>query len=512
MDKEELKKKLTVQGDEVEIYFESNEPFNPDVFMDFGVFFQKGGQQQQKILHEKLTVQPTAIRNPSPTSKKLAFLAKWKVNLQKDPELESRLVEVAFEARGTNPQGRPISAIAKNNNIIVAGIDITTDPKLTRIMLHEFATPAGRSAVFDPTPVRNHLNTLTAQQKRLLYTHAIDKPEGRLVVFITLYPRSKSLRMFADFHTQGVVSNCTFSVYFCRDVTKGGVTLVCHTEHFVLCLPNPPTFQWITTRVYDGKKPNEWLNKNNPKPIQFKLASLKPQAVCDGVIWNSFYEAGTGNNIMPGNSLHGMINTHGCWMLFRNFNWPKAVANKFYPIYRQHRHALINGQQEKLVEGKLAPEYDVTSPPADQSTSLRKFFNFDRNWAYQWFFHEIVGIKYFSDTDAWNKKDTANDFLPHRQVLEKTIPLAEGKKTPIGNLPEEGTLAYHNFDFPKLKVDNSLWRQNALGFQAASDFVPDLKSSQKQSELQARAWADVYFYKEDGVDAEKLTKDTVLEP
>lgn len=512
MDKEELKKKLTVLGDEVEVYFESNEQFASEIFMDFAVFFKKEGKPQQKELHEKVTAQPTAIRNPSPTSKKFASLVKWKVNLQKDKELEGQIVEVAFQARGTGAQsGKIISALAKNNNIIVAGIDITQDPKLTRIMLHEFATPAGRSAVFDPAPVRSYLDTLTAQQKRLLYFHAIDKPEGRLVVFVTLYPR-KPLRMFADIFANGVVPNATFSVFFCRDLAKGGVTLVCHTQHFVLDVFNGSTKEWITKRTYDGKKPNDWLNKTNPKPIQFKIACVKPQGFCDGVMWNCIYEASTGINIMPGNSLHGMINTHGCWMLFRNFNWPKSVANKFYPIYRQHRHALLAGNQEKIVQGKLAPEYDVTTPPAGFSSSLQKFFRFDRNFAYQWFFHEIVGIKYFSDTDAWNNKKTANDFLPHGQVLEKQFPLAEADKPPVGNLPEEGTLAYHNADFPKLKIDNSLFRQNALGFQTASDFVLDLKSAQKPGELQSRAWADMYFYKEDGVDAEKITQNDVLEP
>jgi hypothetical protein len=512
MDKEELKKKLTVLGEEVEIYFESDEPFKPDINMDFAVFFKKDGKVLQKILNENLTVQKTPIRNPSPTSKKFAFLAKWKVNLQKDKELEEQFVEVAFQARGRSEQtNKIISAIAKNNNIIVAGIDITTDPKLTRIMLHEFATPGGRSAAFDPNPVRGYINTLTAQQKKLLYHHAIDKPEGRLIVFITLYPR-KSLRMFADCFENGVIPNATFSVFFCRDVTKGGVTLVCHTEHFVLNVFNGSTLQWITKKTYDGKKPNEWLNKNNPKPVQFKVACVKPQGFCDGVMWNCFYEAATGQNIMPGNSLHGMINTHGCWMLFRNFNWPQSVAGKFYPLYRKRRFALVAGNQEKIVAAELAPEYDVTSPPAGFSTSLRKFFNFDRNFAYQWFFHEIVGIKYFSDTDAWNKKNTANDFLTHGQVLEKQFPLAEGQKTPVGNLPEEGSLAYHNFDFPKLPIDNTLWRQNALGIKAASDFVPDLKTNQTPGQLESRAWADVYFYKEDNLNAEKLSRDDVLEP
>ena len=79
----------------------------------------------------------------------------------------------------------------------------------------------------------------------------------------------------------------------------------------------------------NGRKPNQWLSKATDAPKLFKIAALEPSSQCDGVMWSVILEAATGDNIMPGNSLHGMINTAGCWMLFRNFNWPRTeIVNK----------------------------------------------------------------------------------------------------------------------------------------------------------------------------------------
>ena len=84
---------------------------------------------------------------------------------------------------------------------------------------------------------------LTIQQRQLLIRSALAFPEGRLVIFVTLYKRADEpdpfakgqqkrrpkRRMYADWTNtrDGVVPNARFSVFFCRDDTRMKV-LICH--------------------------------------------------------------------------------------------------------------------------------------------------------------------------------------------------------------------------------------------------------------------------------------------
>jgi hypothetical protein len=139
--------------------------------------------------------------------------------------------------------------------------------------------------------------------------------------------------------------------------------------------------------------------------------------------------------------------------------------------------------------------------------------SYDRNWAYLWFCHEIVGIKYYSDTDFWGKKNTVNDYkVAGREVLNK-FPLSEAGKQPAYNLPEEGSLSYHEFDHhdPKVTIGPNLFRENALGIKTASDFSKDMKNPLTASQLVNWTWADVYFYKDADVNAAELSRNDVEE-
>jgi hypothetical protein len=281
------------------------------------------------------------------------------------------------------------------------------------------------------------------------------------------------------------------------------------------------------------------MRKTNPDPVEYKLVAHLPTPDDDqgnghdGVIWCSPIRPDTGASIMPGNFLHGIINSHGCWMLFRNYNWPKSAVSSFDSVYRLWRanddgapprpartfngSPLVVGQLERFTDPS-GKSYNFANPPnqpaTGRSSSFQKFLVFDKNFAHLWFFHEIVGIKYFSTTVHHVARryvrdrtfQIINDFKTHGLDFENTIPLDEAKKTPAFNLPEEGSFAAYD---PRdrgeetrraFRPDDSLWRDNALGFRTSAGFVPSFARSVPVAELKTKSWADLFFYKEDDVD------------
>lgn len=515
---------VTVVGDTVDLYVETNETFEPDVEVQYqrvpvGPRPDPAKPPVNIQFLEKLTAVAVPLRDPAKAKGLLATRVKWKVNLNNDPNLGAETVVLVAIVRGKSKEtGRPIAAQVRDL-LFVQAIDVTADPKLTRIMLHEFAKPSGANFVFDPKPPGDFVATLSLQQKKLLCRIAERNPAGRLVTFITFYDTArKVLRMSADNgpRAPAMRPNATFSVFHCRDVEKGGVTLVCHTEHFVVHFVNADTRKWILGR--EGPKrqlANAYMQKNNPEPLEYKLVAHLPANANghDGVVWCSPFRS-NGTSIMPGNFIHGVVNTLGCWMLFRNYNWPRNVATEFERAYRVARRLRRTRAAPVLVElAKVAnPQglrYDVATPPPGRSDSLDKFGRFDRNFAHLWFWHEVVGVKYFSPAVNYLVKtglpSPTNDRNTHGLIFENTFPLAEVGLPPAFNLPEEGTFAAYDPDNRRtvdrsFRQDDSLWRDNALGFRASAGFVPPFARSVAPAVLRTKSWADLFFYREDDAD------------
>jgi hypothetical protein len=569
-------------GEDVFLYVEANDFFAPDVTVTFEGTHTLNSPRQPTTLTftEKLTAQPSKLRDPKKAKGKKATRIPWKVNINKNTAFRGTTVLLKYKVSGKAASGVNMLAVTQDH-IVIGALRVTTDPKLTRIMVHEFAQASGNTFVFNPAPLETYLTSLTGQQKRTLYKHAIAKPEGRLVVFITLYPK-KDLRMFADYCEADengmplprhcVRPNATFSVFHCFDPLKGGVTLVCHTEHFVLNLKNylgptkkvkhddgsvtveprtrPDTWVWMHSWK-DGKRPNDWLAKNNPRPIQYKIASEFPQERNDGVIWSRIFTPG-GYDIMLGNTMHGAINTVGCWMLFRNYNWPESIAVELDRIFRNTMRAHMWKDMPKELRNKVfekvrkelaekgynalkATQVDKDSPMI--SSSLGKFLGYDSNYAYIWFFHEIVGIKYFSATEEYGG-NFVNDITSvdaHSSTVSTTFDTSKGGLPPAFNLPDEGftdvqgrhiPFAYHNWGQRKAKdpsfvPENSLWRVNAMGFQTAQGFIPKNRRGRPEAppeftdlsaaEIDRFSWADLYLYREDAVNFDTLTTNNYSE-
>ncbi|MFL6393018.1 MAG: hypothetical protein ACJ71E_13340 [Nitrososphaeraceae archaeon] len=528
---------IVTLGEKVSLLVDAEQFFEPDVTVAFRAFFtDDAGADKEITFRETLVAEPVQPTPPGATLKRSRIA--WPANLGKgkNKDAERHSCTVIFTVNGVGVDGRRI--VAKSlNKIIIRPILITKDPRLTRIMVHEFSKPKTNPDPadddpfeFDPAPLQAHIDGMSPEQKKLLLNTKVAKPAGRLVVLITLYAKKPELRMRADFSgdTACARPNATFSVFHCQGPEKD-VTLVCHTEHFLLNLNFGPCNTWLHA-PQSGKPASEWLKKSNTTPPKFRIGSMLPQDMCDGVIWSRIFTA-DGADIMPGNTMHGVINTKGCWMLFRNYNWPADKLATFDRIFRKiHR---VQKSDKPTIDALAAPDvgYDVRDrdPQGQRSTSFFKFIAFDRNSAYIWFFHDVVGIKYFAD--SWQflpKIRFVNEFRTHGKIFASTFPRSKIDDAPKFNTPEEGTLAYHDNvqrraddaeaarklspadrrNFKPFVVDDTLWGQNALGFKAADGFIPQrngLFANLPKADAERFTWADLYVYKEDNVDIVRLT-------
>ncbi|MEA3154390.1 MAG: hypothetical protein QOK44_1979 [Betaproteobacteria bacterium] len=525
---------IVVVGEKLSLFVEAEQFFSPQVTVTFRAFFTDSSGADKELTFTESLVAANAPPRSSTSTLKASRIA-WVANLDKGKrkDAEARDCVVIFTVSGTNADGRRV--IAKSSDkIIIRPILITKDPKLTRIMVHEFSrikTPVDVNDIdpfqFDEAPLQAYIDALSVQQKKMLLNRKVSTPGGRLVVFLTVY-RQKRLRMCADFGpgNGSAHPNATFSVFHCQGPGKD-VTLVCHTEHFLLNLFNGPTNQWLHA-PQKGKAAKDWLKKSNTAPPLFKIGSMLPQTFCDGVLWSRIFTA-SGQDIMRGNTMHGMINTIGCWMLFRNFNWPVEKAVQFDRLYRKtYRPGFRFGALEAALK---LPEngYDAPDDPTDvRSGSFNKFMAFDKNIAYLWFFHEVVGVKYFSELWRFGHERFVHDFRTHGKIFNNDFLLSRRDNAPRFNLPDEGTFAFHDHiqrqeadaeaakkldpvarrNAKRFVPDNTLWRNNALGFKTAEGFLPvanGIFGNLAPAQVDRFTWADLHVYAEDDVDITRVT-------
>ncbi len=525
---------IVVLQERLSLFVEAEQFFSPQVTVTFRAFFtDTGGTNRDFTFSESLVAVNAAPRTPGSTLK--ASRIAWVANLDKGKrkDAEGRACTVIFTVNGTDADGRRVVA-QSSDKIIIRPILITQDPKLTRIMVHEFSrikTPVDLNDndpfQFDEAPLRAYLDSLSPQQKKMLLNRKVSAPGGRLVAFLTVY-RQKPLRMCADFGPGrgSAHPNASFSVFHCQGPDKD-VTLICHTEHFLVNLTNGPTNQWLHS-PQKGKAAKDWLKKSNPAAPEFKIGAMLPQTFCDGVLWSRIFTA-SGQDIMRGNTMHGMINTIGCWMLFRNFNWPVDKVVQFDRLYRKTFRPKFD--YGALTTELARPEngYDAPDDPANVvSSSLDKCMAFDRNSSYLWFFHDVVGVKYFSERWRFGFSRFVTDFRVHGKIFSKTFPLSKKDASPRFGLSDEGTFAFHD-SIQRQQADaavaktldpaarknlqpfvpgNSLFRKNALGFQTAEGFLPTsngIFGNLTKAQVDRFTWTDLHVYAEDDVDITRVS-------
>jgi hypothetical protein len=217
-------------------------------------------------------------------------------------------------------------------------------------------------------------------------------------------------------------SNSSFSVFRCAGPKKD-VTLVCHTEHFLM---NPYNTREVFKGSNGNKKSPDWLSKSNDAPprfmVQVGMPAFGESFNFYGAMWHQVLK-GDGTNLMKGNFMHSMINTNGCWMLFRNWNYPVKMRERLStegimsfrwpgawdgPLKGGTRGTVLHPdtllQQVGYVSLGLN---DLDTGKNDLLSSRMKFFMYDRNFAATWFAHDVLGIRY------WGGSDTLNDYRTH---------------------------------------------------------------------------------------------------
>jgi hypothetical protein len=161
---------------------------------------------------------------------------------------------------------------------------------------------------------------------------------------------------------------------------------------------------------------------------------------------------------------------------------------------------------------------DIKAPTPD--SSFMKFASFDRNFAYLWFHHEILGIKYFSQNfvrrgrrdeilPIVDDNTRANDFEPHGKRFVKQFPLTDPSRKAKFTAPDEAGFTYYDPSVRKAHdtafrdtdaVVDALFVNNALGYRVSQGFVGFVAGQLTAAQIKTRSWADVYFYREDDVD------------
>ena len=511
-----------IVGEPTDLYVETDEALQSDVTVQFRAqFTDDKGAAGLKEWQEQLTAASTTPHEP--LTGKPAFLIKWRANYpgnQKDLTFSPVL---RFIVQGRGAGGNQVIGPSQHLIVLRPAIAITTNPGLTRIMLHEFAKLSGvapsQTVVFDPGPLQQFLDGLSFEQKKLLVNYDPGSSGNRLVIFVSIYPATDARRMGADLTQESTpaIANAQFSVFHCQGPGKV-VALVCHTAHFLVNMRNGDT-QKLINGPQDGRPASDWQSKTVTKPVRFMIASVLPQQFTHGVIYSRIFTA-TGKDVMKGNTMHGMINTVGCWMLFQNFNWPRAKFNDFDAVYRLTYRPMaqagsVNWNQVRSRLAALGYDANQRDLALGLSSSLEKFLNFDRNYAFLWFFHDLVGIKYFSSgfegwayfndrTSAEGEVRFANDFHTSGLQFEKTFPLARASDPPFNIKPDEA--GFQAFDpvirrktDPHFSTDDSLLTTNILGFQTATRFTPQNRgvfADVSVAELAACSWADLYIFRE----------------
>lgn len=356
--------------------------------------------------------------------------------------------------------------------------DITREPRLTRIMLHEFPAYRRGQLVLDEGPLRRYIANLTIEQQEVLRMHDLGKDKDgnprsdRLLLFMTRDP-SVSKLMGADLCDGGassVRSNASLAMFHCRSGRRP--VLVCYTEElFLNAVPSGLNFQSRSTK---------W-----DTIASHRICAMQDIPGHAWVVWHRICRP-NGRDIMPGtgsaapNSLHGMINTVGCWMLFRNFNWPRANYAEFEKCYREcYRGAKAADRFARLASLGYCDPTGVVSERNDE-----KFAVWDVNYSYSWFTRDLVGIEYFSPTPFHN------DYNVDGKDLVPEYPSSEEWRVPPGDNAHDADV--RRGTEATFTMTEALLTDNALSFQPADELA--LNHGRTVWNVERSSWGDVVFY------------------
>ncbi|MGC4069157.1 MAG: hypothetical protein QM784_31820 [Polyangiaceae bacterium] len=240
-----------------------------------------------------------------------------------------------------------------------------------------------------------------------------------------------------------------------------------------------------------------WFQNRTGKVDKSKVLRLCAVVPVADEAWNVWHRLITakGVDVMPGNpnlmnnSIHGEINTMGCWMLFRNYNWPKAKFDDFEVAFRKFYRNQMDDEY-RIALASLGYETNGVCGPDNRNKALF----WDKNYAYTRFTRHVVGVKYFTENrfdslynvdgehfDATATKAYFDARLPRENAHDFTVAL--GKSMP-GFSSSSGLV----------RAPDSLFDDSRLGFVRQQRWAPTLTREQVSRPLEC-SWADVVLFR-----------------
>ncbi len=283
--------------------------------------------------------------------------------------------------------------------LTVAGIGVTDRAELRALMLHEHHDEAG---AFDDRRLRAFLGRLHPTQRSLLLNYPLREGRPRLVAFVTLTPEDRQKLLGGDFCRKKpgpIQADAYFTVFRCAG--PGDVQVVLHTEYLLVNELNGPT-KGLRARAdrRAAARPRRYclgsalMDEENHGVPYMRVFSPPDEGPDDERSLDAMCDAGG-----TCNSIHGTINTWGCWALFRNFNWPTRYYVPFEQAYRawRARNGQVDPERNRaLTQRDLVAAMDPgEAAPYDASfESWLKFLAYDANLAYLRMLDDLFGLKH----------------------------------------------------------------------------------------------------------------------
>src|SRR5262245_23897214 len=260
---------LAIVGEFTELIVRTDQPIKDKV----DVHFEGTVPGSPPVKWNEPNHQPRMV---SQEANKQTYVITWKANWKGTDAQLASAPQLRFTVHGESQGGGKVIGSSVDVIALRRPIEITTNVDLIRIMLHEFASPTGSGGFqLNKSPLVQFLSSLTIQQKKLLLDHPAGSSGNRLVALITLYPPTPARLIGADFtdSSAAAIPNACFSVFHCQGPGKI-VTLVCHTEHFLVNEHNPDT-QVFLKNPQLGVPAEKWQSKKKSATVMFKIAALE---------------------------------------------------------------------------------------------------------------------------------------------------------------------------------------------------------------------------------------------
>jgi hypothetical protein len=276
-------------------------------------------------------------------------------------------------------------------------------------------------------------------------------------------------------------ANASFAVFHYR--RNADPVLVCFTEEMCLASHYDMPF---------------WFQKKTTAVDSSKVLKICADVPVKGEAWNVWHRIVTSNgtDVMPGapdrmnNSMHGEINTQGCWMVFRNYNWPRANYDAFEEAYR--RFYRNEADPCPLFREQLNALGYSTNGICSQE-NYEKATEWDKNRAYTRFIRHIVGIKYFSRNLFHSLYNTDGEHFDPSATQEYTNALVPGKNSHDFQLalvdPTTGISATSDI----VTAPDSLFDDSRLNFKRQQRWAPTLTRN-KVTQPSECSWVDLVLF------------------